>query len=83
MTPNRPQSPPPTTAASTPIHTSLRSTAAVNVDPVTGTRTQVLTTSRLAIHWVGREVRVEYGASRVQSDNERYIPVQRRTGRAL
>lgn len=83
MTPNRPQSRPLTTVASTPIHTSLRSTAAVNVDPVTGIRTQVLTTSRLAIHWVSSEVRVEYGATKVQSACARYTGVQRRPGRTL
>ena len=83
MTPNRPQSRPPITVGSTAIHTSLRSTAAVNVDPATGIRTQVLTTSRLAIQWVGGELRIEYGATRVQSACERYAGVQRRPGRAL
>ena len=83
MTPNRPQPRPPTTVASTPIHTSIRSTAAVNVDPVTGMRTQVLTTSRLAIEWVGGELRIEYGATRVQSACERYAGVSRRPGRTL
>ena len=83
MTPNRPQSRPPITAASTPFHTSLRSSATVNVDPITGKRTQVLTTSRLAMQWVGAELRIEYGAFRVRAEGERYTGMSRRPGREL
>lgn len=57
-----------TFAKSLPLHSSTRTAVSMNTDPDTGVRTQVLTTSRLELEWIGAEVHIRFTASRVLLD---------------
>jgi len=51
-----------------PLHTSTRTAVSMNTDPDTGVRTQVLTTSRMELEWMGAELRIRFAGSRVLLD---------------
>ncbi|WP_426307786.1 hypothetical protein ACN9MJ_10510 [Acidovorax facilis] len=53
---------------SLPLHSSTRTAVSMNMDPDTGVRTQVLSTSRLELEWCGAELRVRFAGSRVLLD---------------
>ncbi|CAM3405951.1 hypothetical protein [Paracidovorax anthurii] len=54
-----------------PFHTSTRTVLSQNTDLDTGRRTQVLSTSRLLMGWVGGELCVRCHSSRVEMAGDR------------
>lgn len=82
MIPSRPTVRPSTTTDEA-FHRSLRSTATISIDQATGRRSQVLTTTRLTMQWVGSELRMEFAGWRVRSDGEQLAARPFRPGRTL
>lgn len=52
----------------TPFHSSTRTALSQNIDPTTGQRLQMMTTSRLELCWLAGELRINCKASRVLLD---------------
>lgn len=51
-----------------PFHSSTRTALSQNIDPTTGQRLQVMTTSRLELCWLAGELRIDCKTSRVVMD---------------